>query len=324
MTSQTAAPEAFSHEALLYAGLSEFTAGTASFLRQGLAADESMLVVVDQEKIAALQAELGDDAGRVRFENMDDIGLNPARIIPAWREFVNENAGSDRPFRGIGEPISVERSPPALVECQRHESLLNLAFDGQPAWRLLCPYDVASLPSAVIEEALRSHPTISTDGTAVRSASYRDLSSVAAPFDDALSPPPVTPERITFELGNLTDVRTFIGHRATAFGLTPGKASDLVLAVNEIATNSLRHGGGKGTLEMWPEDGYVLAEIRDTGHIDRPLIGRERPQPGSTSGLGVWLANQLCDLVQIRTFPDGSVVRIYMKIDELSPASTAV
>lgn len=314
-TTGTDRPETFSHEALLYGGLDEFTAATTAFIREGLDAAEPVLVVVDTTKIMALQGALGADAGRVRFEDMNVVGSNPARIIPAWREFVNQHAASGHPFRGIGEPISEPGTPANLVESQRHESLLNLAFEGPPFWRLLCPYDVNHLSADVIEEAFRSHPTIRSNGKAVASDSYRDLAAVAAPFDLPLAPPTVTPEVATFELGSLSDVREFVGSRAVAFGMSPAKAGDLVLSLNEIATNSLRHGGGNGTLRLWSEDDQLICEIQDTGHIDRPMIGRERPLPGSTGGLGVWLANQLCDLVQIRTFPEGSVVRIYMRIE---------
>ncbi len=313
-TTRAAQLETFRHEALLYAGLAEFTEGTTSFIRQGLEDDEAILVIVDAAKLEFLTAELGDDAHRVRFADMAGVGLNPARIIPAWHDFVNEHAPTGRGFRGIGEPISNPRNASALVECQRHESLLNLAFDGAPAWRLQCPYDVSALAPEVIDEALRSHPLIRAEGTEGRSDTYRDFVAVATPFDLPLPPPAVAPEVRSFELGDLSDLRSFVLNRSVALGLSVTNARDLVLALNEIATNSLRHGGGRGELRVWAEDGYVLCEIGDAGHIDRPLIGRERPVPGQASGLGVWLANQLCDLVQIRTFRDGSVVRIHMRI----------
>ena len=312
-TTRTAQPKAFSHEALLYTGVAEFVAGTTSFIRQGLEGDEAILVIVDAAKLDLLRTELGDDAHRVRFADMSEVGLNPARIIPAWRDFVNEHTPTGRAFRGIGEPISNTRSASALVECQRHESLLNLAFDGAPAWRLQCPYDMGTLPQDVIEEAMRSHPIVRFDGSEAASSSYRDLAAVAAPFDSPLPEPGVTPEVARFDKGSLSDLRAFASKHAVAMGLSATKAADLVLALNELATNSLRHGGGAGELRMWRENGSVIGEIRDAGRIDRPLIGRERPVPGQAGGLGVWLANQLCDLVQIRTFPDGSVVRIHMR-----------
>src|SRR5213078_2999554 len=103
---------------------------------------------------------LGDDANRVTFADMAKVGANPARIIPAWKAFAADAAGTAarRPFRGIGEPIWAGRSADELIECQRHEALLNLAFVDTPGFRLLCPYDVSSLGPDVLDEARRSHP----------------------------------------------------------------------------------------------------------------------------------------------------------------------
>src|SRR5690349_3981669 len=40
---------------------------------------------------------------------------------------------------------------------------------------------------------------------------------------------------------------------------------DLVLAVDELAANSLRHGGGHGELRLWTDEGAVVAEVEDGG-----------------------------------------------------------
>jgi anti-sigma regulatory factor (Ser/Thr protein kinase) len=89
---------------------------------------------------------------------------------------------------------------------------------------------------------------------------------------------------------------------------------DLVLAANEIATNSVRHGGGRGAVRMWRHGESVACEVRDSGQIAHPLAGRERPKGGQTSGFGLWLANQLCDLVQIRSVESGSVIRLLVSL----------
>src|SRR3981081_1750698 len=115
------AVDEFRHEALLYAGMSDFLAGTVPFIRGGLHADEPVLVVEGAAKIALLRAELGADASSVVFADMARVGANPARIIPAWRDFVNQNGGRGRRLRGIGEPIWNGRSPVELVECPPHE-----------------------------------------------------------------------------------------------------------------------------------------------------------------------------------------------------------
>ena len=89
---------------------------------------------------------------------------------------------------------------------------------------------------------------------------------------------------------------------------------DLLIAVSEIAGNSVHHGGGGGVLEMWEEGDTVLCDVRDTGTIEPPLAGRERPSGGQVGGYGLWLANQLCDLVQVRSFPSGSTVRLHLHV----------
>ena len=101
------------------------------------------------------------EAGGVLFGDMAQVGANPARIIPAWHEFVTRNAAPGRRMRGIGEPIWNGRSSDELVECQRHESLLNVAFGRGEPWWLLCPYDVENLEPAVIFEARRRHEFVS-------------------------------------------------------------------------------------------------------------------------------------------------------------------
>ena len=115
------------------------------------------------------------------FADMADVGTNPARIIPAWREFVDAHAGQGRRLRGIGEPIWAERSPDELVECQRHEALLNLAFAGAEDFWLLCPYDVDALGADVIDKAHRSHPAVVAGDETRRSDTYEDLGAVGGP-----------------------------------------------------------------------------------------------------------------------------------------------
>jgi anti-sigma regulatory factor (Ser/Thr protein kinase) len=299
----------FHHEALMYAGEDGFLAGTAPFLREGLEREDAMLVVVAQRKIDALRSELGSDAGGVRFADMAEVGANPARIIPAWREFADQNAG--RALRGIGEPIFPEHSADELIECQRHESLLNLAFADTPGFRLMCPYDVDAMGPDVIDEAERSHPHVVEDGAERSSTCYRGDDAIAGPFDVPLPKPRGEPEEVEFDVESLGPARDLVAFRAAEAGIGRTKAEDLVLAVNELLTNTLRHAGGTGHLAVWRENGSLLCEVRDAGRIDDPLAGRKLAPPGQVGGHGLWIATQLCDLVQVRTYESGNVVRIH-------------
>jgi DcmR-like sensory protein len=115
----------------------------------------------------------------------------------------------------------LERPRLRAGECQRHESLLNLAFADAGPLSFLCPYDTDGLDAAVIAEAHRSHP--------------------------------------------------------------------------------------------WSEGDTLLCEVRDGGRLDDPLAGRRRPDFSEIGGHVLWIANQLCDLVQLRSFAHGSAVRIHMR-----------
>ena len=94
--------------------------------------------------------------------------------------------------------------------------------------------------------------------------------------------------------------------------------ADLVTAASELAANSVLHGGGQGVLRLWSEDDCILAEVEDQGQIKEPLVGRLRPSLAQEGGRGLWLANQLCDLVQIRSREGRTVVRLHLGVHELA------
>jgi anti-sigma regulatory factor (Ser/Thr protein kinase) len=303
---------AFRHEAVLYSGVAQFVDRTSSFIRDAIEAEEPILVVVSAQKIDRLREALDADAKEVRFADMADVGQNPARIIPAWRDFVSENAAGRRRFRGIGEPIWASRTPDELVECERHEALLNIAFSDAPAWWLECPYDTEALEPSIIEGAQRNHPFLSDDGARWESETYPGLEELAQPLDAPLPEPDVPPDEMDFGKDDLHAVRRFIARHAAASGLGAAQAEDFLLAADELVANSVRHAGGHGVLRIWQDGDTLMCEVRDSGRIDQLLVGREQPVPTQESGFGLWLVNHLCDLVQVRTFPTGSVVRLHM------------
>jgi anti-sigma regulatory factor (Ser/Thr protein kinase) len=304
----------FEHDALLYADEQQFVAGALPFIQAGLAADAPVLVAVDRAKIALLKSALGRDADQVQFADMREIGTNPGRLIPVWKHFLDARKPAVERVWGIGEPVWAGRSDAELSECQRHESLLNLAFADRAPLSLLRPYDTASLDAGAIAGAHRSHPTVVESGARRPSLAYPGLDAVAAPFSDPLPEPRAPAHELTFEGEDLTAIRHFIGRRTRAAGLGPSRGEDFVLAVNEVATNSVRHGGGRGTLRAWRERDVLIVEVRDRGHLDDPLAGRRRPSGAQIGGYGLWLANQVCDLVQVRSHPDGCAVRVHMHV----------
>ena len=307
--------ESFRHEAVLYLGEEEFLADTLPFVAEGLEAGEPIMVAVEQPKIELLKRELGGDASRVRFRDMLELGRNPARIISAWCDFVAEHREGGNSLRGIGEPAWPGRSEAELEECDHHESLLNVAFGEGPEFSLLCPYDVRGLDTDVVRSALRTHPTLTINGSRVPSNAYLEPCEWAGPFEGPLPDPASTPDQREFGPDDLVDVRRFTTAAAEHLGADHRVAWDFTFAVNELAINSVRHAGTGGTVRIWREDDDLLGDVSDGGHIEDPLVGRRRPPPDEVSGRGLWLVNQLCDLVQIRSSEAGTVVRVRLTLE---------
>jgi len=302
----------YRHEAFLYSGLPEFLSGTLSFIRRAVSAGDPVLVVVSAPKLDLLRQQLGAEAAHVAFADMADVGDNPARIIAQWQAFVQGNAG-DAQLCGIGEPVHPGRSPSEVAECQLHEALLNVAFDAAtPLW-LLCPYDIEALAADVIDQAQRTHPFVAHGDQRQASSAFEPIDP-ADPFDRPLPPPRAGAERLSFGSGDLRRLRAFVAGHAEQAGLGADSATGVVLAVSEVASNSIRHGGGHGELRVWIEGASLVCEVSDRGHITSPLVGRVRPVPDAGGGAGLWLANQLCDLVQISSSARGTTVRVYQAI----------
>jgi anti-sigma regulatory factor (Ser/Thr protein kinase) len=302
---------AFEHEALLYAGIDEFVSTTARFVAEGVAAGEPVLVVVAAPKIERLRERLGAAAGGVEFADMAAVGANPARIIPAWQEFVAAHRGAAR-LRGVGEPIDESRAPAALAECQGHEALLNVAFDDGPPWTLLCPYDTTALPPPVIAVARATHPRVRTAAGRALSDSYDALAQAALAFDTALAAAPDDAVEVAVELNpaSLARLRTLVTRRGAQAGLTIRRIEDAVAAISEAVVDAAVH-GQQAMVRLWERPGLLVAELSEQRRIAEPLSGRVCPEH-EDAPRGLWIANQLCDLVQLRNHDGGSTVRLHI------------
>ncbi len=300
------------HLALLYDGLGEFVAGTRGFVEAGIELGEPVLVAVRAEKITALSDVLNGTADRVDFIDMGKLGRNPGRIIPAVLGWVDAQPSGRCRF--VGEPIWPGRSDPEAVEAMRHEALINMAF-ADAAATILCPYDTNGLDPAVVADAARTHPLLIHGPDQRNSEHYMDPLHFWRADEWRLSTPPAVAERVVIDR-DLASTRAFVHGRARAFGLGDARCDDLVLAANEAVTNALIHGAEPRELRIWREGERVVCEVADAGQLKDPLTGRRRPSIDCLSGRGVWLINELCDLVELRPVVGGTRIRLHV---ELSP-----
>jgi anti-sigma regulatory factor (Ser/Thr protein kinase) len=310
MAVTTAPVGRFRHLALLYQGRSEYVSVLTGFIQASLARDDAVFVAVPQGKAQLLRQELGEDSARLFMVDMAELGRNPARIIPAVMTYVSQQAG--RPVCCIGEPIWPGRTAAEMIEATRHEALINLAFRDSPII-FVCPYSSADLPGWVIADAASTHPVVIRDGKATASAGYLGPSDVPPRCNQALPRPPAHTEALGYR-DDLQPVRSFVLSRATCAGLTPPRIPDLVLAISELAANTLRHTDGGGMLQVWRNRKEIICQVADTGQITDPLIGHRAPPGGIAGGYGLWLVNQVCDLVQARTGQAGTTIRLHMRL----------
>jgi anti-sigma regulatory factor (Ser/Thr protein kinase) len=298
------------HVALFYCGDAEYIAGVRSFIAPALAAGEPVAIAVPAQK-AALLRELFEQHPTIEPFDMVELGRNPARIIPAVEGMLARHPGKILHY--VGEPIWAGRSVEEIREATKHEALINLAWPGAHI-RMLCPYDADALDPYVLCDAERTHPHLIRSGVTIPSESYTHA-ELPLGCDDTLTEPPADALTLPFGRENLYAVRSLVKWIAKQAGMSRGRTDDLVLGINELATNTIRHTHGGGVLSVWRVRGVVICQVDDSGHIHDPLAGRRTPPRDAEGGIGLWAVNQLCDLVEVRTGDAGTTIRVHTSVD---------
>ncbi len=280
----------FRHESFSYRGESEFVDRVTGFVRDAVEAGEPVLVAVPTAGLELLSEPFADVRDGIRTIDMSDVGSNPGRLIGLWTDFLDTTGG--RPARAVGGPVPIDQDVQQSIECDIHERLLQAAFAGRP-FNLLCP-------------------SVATAGDVGVGRGTPDIDDV---FSVPLPPPPQGADLLAFTVDHLSRTRAVVRSAAETAGVREGRLADLVLSVDEIVTNALTHGGAGGELRWWDEVDRFVCEVSGGGTFTDPLVGRRRPRPDRPDGRGLWLAIQLCDLVQIRNVDGGTVVRLRLDLD---------
>jgi anti-sigma regulatory factor (Ser/Thr protein kinase) len=310
-TTTTRGDDQLVHAALLYRDPDQLRAAVGEFVGDATRSGEAVLAVLPTGHLQTL-GDLLDRPG-VESEDMAQVGRNPARLIPMledWlAEHVDPDAGAAR-ARVISEPLYPGRTEPEAAECLRHEALLNLALARRPV-SVLCPYDAEHLDADLLEGAERSHPQLIDDAGAGPSVVYGDPAELARGLDWPQHAAPLTATDLRFD-GDLAALRRALLDEPTLAALPRERREDYVCAINEVATNALQHGDGTAIAQMWRDGDRIVIEVQSTSAVSDPLAGRHRPSVEAFAGRGLWLVNQLCDLVELRNLPVGSSVRMHI------------
>ena len=302
-------PGALIHAALFYRTPDELRTAVRDFAAAAVAAGEPVLAILPAQSLAIVDDVLaGPDAGVTRV-NAGEVGRNPGRIIPTVLAWLADRPG---PAGVMSEATWPGRDEAELSEVLRHEALVNHALAGEPA-NVLCPFDAAQLDAEVIAGAEMTHPWV-IDGAGRRpSERYGDPLVLARGESWPQTDPRPPVSELVFD-GDLWALRHNLAGDELLARLDPERREDFVFAVNEAASNAIRHGDGTCRARMWREGDRVISEISTPSRIEDPLAGRLAPDPEATSGRGLWLINRLCDLVEIRSGPAGASVRMHVAV----------
>jgi anti-sigma regulatory factor (Ser/Thr protein kinase) len=298
----------FVHQALIYDSDQEFMDAILPFIGEAVAAQEPILVAVQERNVENLRATLnGLPPGVALFsvEQWYDTSARTRDKLARWvaeeTKAGNENRRAGGRVRLIGELPWAVGHDAQIRDWARHESVINVAFAECPV-SFLCPYDSRVLPPEIIEHARSTHPEIVGQGGPSRSEAYENPIAFCRRLNSSVARPVGEPDtEISVSLRDLHALRRSIGEFATAAGLTRSRAEELVLAVNEIATNAVVHGKSPATVRIWQEDGELIVEVSDAGEgIADALAGQLTPSTSGVGGRGLWLTRLVCDAVEIR------------------------
>jgi anti-sigma regulatory factor (Ser/Thr protein kinase) len=304
--------ESLSHLAYFYDDERDYLSYLSAFALAGLRNTEPVFVAVPGPKAALLRERLGAESPLLRYGAITETGRNPARLIPELRAFIDEHRG--RRVRYVSEAIWPGRSAAELCEATRHEALMNLAFAATAA-TIVCPYDVGGLAPSVVGGAERTHPAVLRNGLTQSVGGYAGRGVVPAECEYPLPAPPANAQVIAYET-SLRPVRELVASHGAALAMADERITNLVIAAGEITANTLRHTGAGGTFWVWHTGAEIICQVEDQGWIADPLAGRRRRSPDS-SGHGLWVVNQVCDLMEIRTSrAAGTIIRLHMRRED--------
>lgn len=292
----------YRHDGFLYDDDSDLVRVAAPFLRDGLAAGEPVVIAASRRTTGVLREAVGPSPLLHVIEHQDAYRSRTPTAITAFRRLAEEHAADGARLRVVGE-VDFGATAREWVEWQRYESVINVALGDWPLWGL-CVFDTQQLPQPVLDSALASHPALlQRDGTSRVNAAFVDPATYLRTLPVPEEPLEETEPRLGApDVSDFTRLRHAVAAELATSGAGPELLEDLLLAVDEMVSNAVRHGRPPVGLRLWIGDDRVVCTIGDAGPgWDDPFAGYG-PAHGddlSRGGMGLWLARQLCDHVDI-------------------------
>jgi anti-sigma regulatory factor (Ser/Thr protein kinase) len=314
--------EEFVHSALIYGSDQEFMDVALPFVEEAVTRSEPALVAVQARNAENLRSALGGEPEGVTLLPVEQWYETSARTRDKFARWAQARTDAGR-VRLMGEPPWTAGNDAQVRDWARHEAVINVAFEGMPV-TFICPYDARTLSREILGHARSTHPMLAAQQGMTESAAYEEPVEFCRRLNAAVSQPGGDPlAEVDFGLAELPDLRRLVTTTAIEAGLSADRASELALALNEVATNAIVHGRPPARLRIWAGEGEIVCEVSDAGTgIADMVAGQLAPPAERPGGRGLWLARLLCDAVEIRNGV-GCTVSLHARAPVAEPITSA-
>lgn len=310
-TTRSALSVRLRHAAAFHSSAADLLAQLLPLITAGLERGDPVAVAVRPETEKAIHRRLGNPAGLILLSQPDwsDPGSGQTVAARRARELRELTTGTGAPITVVSEHDPRFDGADGAFWTEL-DAALNVALAELPV-TLTCFFPELPLHLEILDGARRNHPLLHVGRELRHNPDHRPprdvLAMRPAPAPVVLGPPDA---RLVFNAWRLHEVRETVEHTLLAADYGRARAEDVVLAVNEVATNAVEHGAPKAELCIWIGGDGLVCEVHDTGMLHDPLPGLQAPHPSDPRGRGVWIARQLCDSLHVWADPAGTHVRM--------------
>jgi anti-sigma regulatory factor (Ser/Thr protein kinase) len=305
------APVLLEHAAAFHTGPTDLLAQLLPIVERARAEGEPVALAVRPQTERALRTALGSVAGVVNLGTPSGADAGSGQTLAAyWARELRELVGDGRPVTVVVEHDTALDGVDGRFWTEL-DAAVNIALADLPV-HMTCFFPELPLHLEVVDGARRNHRHLLLDGRLQANPEHRPprdvLGERPAPAPLLLGPPDLD---LIFSAWQLHEVRAAVEETLLAAGFGVTRTEDVVLAVNEVATNAVEHGAAEARLMVWSTPGGLTCEIHDVGRLVDPLPGLQAPHPSDARGRGVWIARQLCDVLHVWADGEGTHVRLH-------------
>ena len=299
------------HTAVFHRSAEHLMAQLVPMVTAGLSRGAPVAVALNPATELALHERLRKPAGLIMLPHPDgpDGGSGQTMAARYARELRELTMASGRAITMISEHAPRLDGMDGTFWTEL-DAAFNIALAELPI-TLTCFFPELPLHREIVDGALRNHPLLWVGNELRHNPRHREpravLAEQPAPAPALLGPPEL---RLAFGAWQLHEVRAAVEEALLSANCPRERAEDVVLAVNEVATNAVEHGNAEAELSIWVDAHGVVCEVHDTGWLRDPLPGLQAPHPSDPRGRGIWIARQLCDSLHVWTDENGTHVRM--------------